>query len=107
MPEEIQQKMSNGVNKIVIWILVVIVVVVGIILLNGNKKTPTTTETNQPVTETPVTLKPATGNIDDAVNSILSEASTDTQNPADTQGSLTAPEDFSSLDQSLNTSGIQ
>lgn len=96
-------------NKKAIWILVIIVVVVGIILLNGSKKAPTapTKETNQPTGENPVATTPATGNIDDAVNSILSEADADAQAPADTNSSLTAPEDFSGLDQSLDTSGIQ
>ncbi|MEK7180967.1 MAG: hypothetical protein AAB738_01350 [Patescibacteria group bacterium] len=95
-------------NKKTIWILIIIIIVVGIILLTSSKEEPTTpTKENQPAAETPVTLKPATGNIDDAVNSILSEAGADAQAPADTNSSLTAPEDFSSLDQSLNTSNIQ
>ena len=100
-------------NKTTIWILIVIVVVVGIILLNGKSKTPgikTETGTEAPVNPAAsesVNLKPATGNIDDMVSSILSEANDDVQAPADTDTSLTAPEDFSGLDQSLDTSGIQ
>ncbi len=101
-------------NKTIIWILVVVVVIVGIVLLGGGKGN--VPEDNlAPTGDTPVEngsgegvmTQPATGNIDDAVNSILSEASADSEAPTDADPSLTTPEDFSGLDQTLDTSNIQ
>ena len=110
--EETQQKMSNGVNKTIMWVVVAIVVIVGGLYLSGNfgRKTevPENAEVSNNQTElSNADLKPATGNIDDIVASIIVEASADGSSPSETDASLTASEDFGGLDQSLDTSGVQ
>ena len=96
-------------NKAIIWILVVVIVVVGIVLLSGGKSTPE--ETMMPTDGTTpsdsITLKPATGNIDETVASILVEASADSEAPTETDISLTTEEDWNGLDQTLDTSNVQ
>ncbi len=95
-------------KKTVIWIIVVVVIIIGAVLLSGKKGTPKdVTPTNTTTGENATTLKPATGNIDDAINSISSEASADAAAPSDTNTSLTTPSDLSGLDQALDTSKVQ
>lgn len=99
-------------NKAIIWILVAVVVVVGIVLLSGGKSTPPG-DITAPTGDTTGTesgeamIKPATSNIDDAVASILSEAAADGQAPTEADPSLTAEENLSGLDQTLDTSNVE
>ncbi len=107
--EETQQKMSNGMNKTFLWIVLAVVVIVGGLYLSNGKKADdanTNPDSNSTAEQT-ATLQPASGDVDTAIASILVEANADTQSPADTDPSLTASEDFGGLDQSLDTSGIQ
>ena len=99
-------------NKTFLWIVIAVVVIVGGLYLSGNfgKKTEVPVDTQIPKDEPALSntdLKPATGNIDDIVASIMVEASADGSSPSETDSSLTASEDFGGLDQSLDTSGIQ
>lgn len=94
------------------WIVVAVVVIVGGLYLSGNlgskNEVPVNTET--PTDENGLSnadLKPATGDIDDVVASIMVEASADSSAPSETDSSLTASEDFSDLDQSTDMSGLE
>lgn len=112
MQEEIQQKTSNRANKTILWIIVVIVVIVSGLYFSGGlkEKTDVLDDTQTPNNEPALSnadLKPATGNIDDIIASIMVEASADGSAPSELDSSLTAAEDFGDLDQSLNTSGIE
>ena len=99
-------------SKTFLWIVIAVVVIVGGLYLSGSfdkkTETPENTEVTNNQTElTNADLKPATGNIDDIIASIMVEASADGSAPSETDPSLTAPEDFGSLDQSLDVSGIE
>ena len=96
-------------NKTFLWIVLAVVVIVGGLYLSNGKKaddTNTNLDSNSTGDQT-ATLKPATGNVDDVLASLMVEASADNTAPSETDASLTASEDFGSLDQSLDTSGIE
>lgn len=93
-------------KKTILWVAVVIVILVIIILLGSSSKTENNNLPNSTSTESEVSLTEPTGNIDDALNSILSESEADISVPSDNDSSLTAPEDLSGLDQDIDTAKI-
>lgn len=90
-------------NKTILWVLVLVVVIVGIVLLGRG----TTEEDTVPTGNETATLATPTGNVSDVVSSLMVEASADGESPIETDASLTAEDDWSGLDQVLDTSGIQ
>jgi len=99
-------------NRTFLWIVIAVVVIVGGLYLSGNlggkNETPPTTENPTDSAALPnEELKPATGNIDDILAALMVEASADSEAPTDLDPSLIAPEDWSNLDQTLDTSNIE
>lgn len=97
-------------NKTFLWLIVIVVVIVaGALFFNRGYETEDTVTPPGagPVSGAPPSgLVAPTGNVDDVVASILSEVASDELTPEESDSSLTAPENFGDLDQSLDTSSL-